>query len=201
MEPKKLISIKKESRSEVGHRNKSYKLNESSDGDMVYMCPHCKWMNFISVRYNVSLNSYDYPVSFQGEIKTTCYNCGKEFTSNLVGIDPNISTAIEFLNCIKYNTVSSCEGHVYEDGTVSIPYITFKTDNVIKDHGTPEGWRSRYENDGTVSIVYGKREDEDIVFDNIGEAKQKALTALNNWICSFNEDKVKENMNNKQSDN
>lgn len=149
-------------------------------GSFVFLCPYCHEPTFVNMDLNISVRASTHTKQSEIEdinlisFKIKCYYCGLKFTTEDLGIDPNIYFAIEDL--IKYYpTTFSCEGHFNDsmDSNFSRPYLAFK-DTKIKKYGSPHGWE--YDKDhlsGAVIRYYDK-------FESL-EDKEKAIYNLRAW--------------------
>lgn len=156
---------------------------EKSNGKMGYICPHCNYINLIQVKFMIETNAemrVDYMTS-NLTLTMRCKKCKERFYTSILGIDPNICEIIVKLNNLGYKTKYSCEGHVYNNGFITRPYIIFTDSEIIEKYGTPEDWIYKIKTNGDIKIMY--RIDEG--YDNNGEKKLKALNALEDWVNSL----------------
>lgn len=179
MKLKDIMPIKKEEKFNTNFTH----IHKKSVGYMGYLCPDCGHVNKIYVACKYTIKAPKTVYVTKSIIEVGCEECGGRFETDMIGIDPNIISVIETLNKLGYKTEFSCEGHVYEDGNVSIPYVRFINSTVIEKYGSPKGWKSEIDEDGKASIYY----DEDVKYDNNGKAKQRALGLLEDWVRSFDE--------------
>ena len=184
MKLKDITPIKKEENYNLNYTH----IHQKSVGYMGYMCPICNHVNkiYVACKYTIKAPK---PVSFvNSEFEVGCEECGNRFTTDLIGIDPNICGVIEMLNKLGYKTDFSCEGHVYDSGNISVPYISFISSDATDKYKSPNGWRVEVNNNGGTTIYYN----EDFKYDNNGKEKQRALGLLEDWVRSFDEFKEKE---------
>ena len=178
-----------------------------SSRKIALMCPHCFNMNFyheltngtgfstmikrtgkfFNAEFSNLIFSYDkLDLIFQNmdditKVVSDAYNgvCGLcEAEVTFIPIDYYLAPAIYYLNIMGFETVYSCQGHVYEDG--SQPYIYFKNKDIIQYFDKlPDTWYfdvAEFKDSNKVII----RADGDTI-----EQIAENILDLYEWICTL----------------